>query len=207
MSDTTRNQLRTGRPERLGPGEALGAAGSYPYTRGPYPSMYTGRLWTMRQYAGFGDAEATNARFRTLLEAGQTGLSVAFDLPTQMGLDSDDPMAAGEVGKVGRRDRLDRRHASFVRPDTPRRGHDVDDDQRHGGDPAAALPARRRGAGCRPDRVRGTVQNDILKEYIARGTYIYPVAPSMRLITDVFAYCAAELPQLEHDLDQRLSHP
>src|SRR5210317_1640021 len=83
------------------PDEALGAAGAYPYTRGPYPSMYTGRLWTMRQYAGFGDAEATNLRFRTLLDAGQTGLSVAFDLPTQMGLDSDDPMSAGEVGKVG----------------------------------------------------------------------------------------------------------
>ena len=83
------------------PDEALGAAGSYPYTRGPYPSMYGGRLWTMRQYAGFGDADATNMRFRSLLDAGQTGLSVAFDLPTQMGLDSDDPMSAGEVGKVG----------------------------------------------------------------------------------------------------------
>jgi methylmalonyl-CoA mutase N-terminal domain/subunit len=176
------------------PNEALGEAGAYPFTRGPYPTMYTGRLWTMRQYAGFGDAEATNLRFRTLLNAGQTGLSVAFDLPTQMGLDSDDPMSTGEVGKVG------------VAIDT------IDDmrrlfDQIPLGDVTTSMTINATAPmvlllyhlvaeeqGVARDRIRGTVQNDILKEYIARGTYIYPAAPSMRLITDVFSYCAAELP-------------
>ncbi len=174
--------------------EQLGEPGSYPYTRGPYPSMYTGRLWTMRQYAGFGDASATNERFRRLLDAGQTGLSVAFDLPTQMGLDSDDEMAAGEVGKVGVAiDSIDDMRALF--------------DQIPLGEVTTSMTINSTAAvllllyelvaeeqGVPTDQVRGTVQNDILKEYIARGTYIYPTAPSMRLVTDVFSYCSAELP-------------
>jgi len=176
------------------PDEALGVAGSYPYTRGPYASMYTGRLWTMRQYAGFGDADATNTRFRSLLDAGQTGLSVAFDLPTQMGLDSDDPMSAGEVGKVGVAiDSIVDMRRLF--------------DQIPLGDVTTSMTINATAPmllvlyqlvaeeqGVARDRVRGTVQNDILKEYIARGTYIYPVAPSMRLVTDVFSYCTTELP-------------
>ena len=176
------------------PDDALGAAGAYPYTRGPYPSMYTGRLWTMRQYAGFGDAEATNMRFRTLLDAGQTGLSVAFDLPTQMGLDSDDPMSAGEVGKVGVAiDSIDDMRRLFDRIPLG----DVTTSMTINSTAAILLLLYQLVAeeqGVAPDRVRGTVQNDILKEYIARGTYIYPAAPSMRLITDVFSYCATELP-------------
>jgi methylmalonyl-CoA mutase N-terminal domain/subunit len=176
------------------PDEALGVAGSYPYTRGPYASMYTGRLWTMRQYAGFGDADATNTRLRSLLDAGQTGLSVAFDLPTQMGLDSDDPMSAGEVGKVG---------VAIDSVADMRRLFD----QIPLGDVTTSMTINATAPmvlllyqlvaeeqGVVRDRVRGTVQNDILKEYIARGTYIYPVAPSMRLVTDVFSYCTAELP-------------
>ena len=176
------------------PDDALGAAGAYPYTRGPYPSMYTGRLWTMRQYAGFGDAEATNMRFRTLLDAGQTGLSVAFDLPTQMGLDSDDPMSVGEVGKVGVAiDSIDDMRRLFDRIPLG----DVTTSMTINSTAAILLLLYQLVAeeqGVAPDRVRGTVQNDILKEYIARGTYIYPAAPSMRLITDVFSYCATELP-------------
>ena len=177
------------------PAEALGAPGAYPYTRGPYASMYTGRLWTMRQYAGFGDAEATNARFRTLLEAGQTGLSVAFDLPTQMGLDSDDEMATGEVGKVGVAvDSIADMRRLFDRIPLA----EVTTSMTINATAAILLLLYELVAeeqGVSPDRVRGTIQNDILKEYIARGTYIYPVAPSMRLITDVFAYCANEIPQ------------
>src|SRR3972149_6652334 len=120
----------------------LGEPGEYPYTRGIYPTMYRGRFWTMRQYAGYGSAEDSNRRFHYLLRQGQTGLSVAFDLPTQMGYDSDHPMAQAEVGKAG-----------------------------------------------------GTTQNDILKEYLARGTYIFPPQPSLRLVTDIFAYCADHLPR------------
>ena len=174
--------------------EALGAPGSFPFTRGPYPTMYRGRLWTMRQYAGFGTAAATNERFHSLLAAGQTGLSVAFDLPTQMGLDSDDPLARGEVGKVG------------VAIDT------VDDMRTllEGiplGDVSTSMTINSTAAllllmyqivaedqGVAADRIRGTVQNDILKEYAARGTYIYPPRASMRLVTDLFAYCRSELP-------------
>ena len=177
------------------PEQQLGQPGGFPYTRGVHPDGYRGRPWTMRQYAGFGSAEETNRRFRYLLERGQTGLSVAFDLPTQMGYDSDDPMAAGEVGRTG------------VPIDSVADMEILLD----GIDPAevstsmtinatAAIllvlyetVARRRGAD--PHRLRGTVQNDILKEYIARGTYIYPPEPSMRLVTDLFAYCRAELPQ------------
>jgi methylmalonyl-CoA mutase, N-terminal domain len=181
--ETAPDPLRIGRP------------GEYPFTRGPYPTMYRGRLWTMRQYAGFGTAEETNKRFRDLLSAGQTGLSVAFDLPTQMGLDSDHPLAAGEVGKVG------------VAID------DIDDMRRlFAGIPLGEvstsmtinatgplllllyeLVAEEHGIGG--EQLRGTIQNDILKEYVARGTYIFPPAPSMRLVTDVFAYADRHLPQ------------
>ena len=174
--------------------EAIGEPGAPPFTRGVHPDGYRGRPWTMRQYAGFGSAAETNRRFRYLLERGQTGLSVAFDLPTQMGYDSDDPLASGEVGRVG------------VPIDS------IDDMELllDGIDPGAVSTsmtinataaillalyetvARRRGVD--PRSLRGTIQNDILKEYIARGTYIFPPAPSMRLVTDTFAYCRAELP-------------
>jgi len=176
------------------PGAQLGDPGSFPFTRGPYASMYQGRTWTMRQYAGFGTAAQTNARFRSLLAAGQTGLSVAFDLPTQMGLDSDDPLALGEVGKVGVA--ID----SLADMRTLLLGIPLDEVTTSMTINATApllllmyqLVAEEQGVPA--ERIRGTVQNDILKEYIARGTYIYPVAPSMRLVTDVLAYAAAELP-------------
>lgn len=176
------------------PETQLGRPGEFPFTRGPYPTMYRGRLWTMRQYAGFGDAETTNRRFRALLEAGQTGLSVAFDLPTQMGLDSDDPMAAGEVGKVG---------VAIDSIEDMRRLFDgiplgeVSTSMTINATAAILLLLYELVAeeqGVPPDRIRGTIQNDILKEYIARGTYIYPVTPSMRLVTDIFAYCRDRLP-------------
>ena len=157
--------------------------------------MYRGRLWTMRQYAGFGTAAETNRRFRLLLDAGQTGLSVAFDLPTQMGIDSDSPRALGEVGRVGVAiDTVDDMHAS-ARRHPARQGLDVDDDQRDGVDAARDVHRRRRRAGNRPrDKLSGTIQNDILKEYIARGTYIYPPEPSLALVAEVFRFCAAEVP-------------
>ncbi len=195
MSDNDRNvygphDLRQWDPER-----ALGMPGSFPFTRGPYPTMYTKRLWTMRQYAGFGDAAATNERFRSLLEAGQTGLSVAFDLPTQMGLDSDDAMAAGEVGKVGVAiDSIDDMRRLFDRIPLG----DVTTSMTINSTAPILLLLYElvaREQGVEPDEIRGTIQNDILKEYIARGTYIYPVQPSMRLVTDVFAYCARQLPR------------
>ncbi|MDJ0791032.1 MAG: methylmalonyl-CoA mutase family protein [Acidimicrobiia bacterium] len=172
----------------------LGEPGGYPYTRGPYSSMYTGRLWTMRQYAGFGTAAATNERFRSLLDAGQTGLSVAFDLPTQMGLDSDDPLAHGEVGKVGVAiDSVADLRILFDQIPLDR----VSTSMTINATAAVLLLMYQIVAeeqGVSGDAVRGTIQNDILKEYIARGTYIYPAEPSMRIITDTFAYCAAELP-------------
>ena len=175
--------------------EELGLPGQPPFTRGIYPSMYRGRLWTMRQYAGMGTAEETNRRFRYLLDHGQTGLSVAFDLPTQMGYDSDHPLARGEVGRTG------------VAIDS------VEDMKRLlGGIPldrvttsmtinaTAAillllyeLVAEEQGVG--PEKLGGTVQNDVLKEYAARGTYIYPPQPSMRLVTDLFAYCHERIPR------------
>jgi methylmalonyl-CoA mutase N-terminal domain/subunit len=172
----------------------LGFPGEYPYTRGVQPTMYRSRLWTMRQYAGFGTAEETNRRYRYLLDHGQTGLSVAFDLPTQIGYDADDPIAQGEVGKVGV-------SISSI--------HDMDQlfDQipldkvstsMTINAPAGVLlamyiaVAKRQGADVR--QLRGTIQNDILKEYVARGTYIFPPAQSMRLITDIFQFCAAEVP-------------
>ncbi|CAN5864141.1 hypothetical protein BH23ACT5_BH23ACT5_02240 [soil metagenome] len=172
----------------------IGPPGEYPFTRGPHPSMYRGRPWTMRQYAGFGTAEETNARFRSLLEAGQTGLSVAFDLPTQMGLDSDHPLSEGEVGKVGVAiDSIDdmRRLLAGIPLGEVSTSMTINSTA-----PILLLLYQlvAQEQDVAPAAVRGTVQNDILKEYVARGTYIYPPRPSMRLITDVFAYAAEELP-------------
>src|SRR5204863_2756317 len=173
----------------------LGLPGKPPYTRGVYPKMYRGRPWTMRQYAGFGTAEETNQRFKFLLEAGQTGLSCAFDLPTQMGYDSDHPRAAGEVGKVGVAiDSIDdmRRLLHGLPLDKVTTSMTINS--------TASillllyqLVAEEQGVD--PTKLGGTVQNDLLKEYIARGTYIYPPRPSMRIITDLFAYCRENLPQ------------
>jgi methylmalonyl-CoA mutase N-terminal domain/subunit len=179
--------------ESWDPQVQLGSAGIFPYTRGPYASMYTGRLWTMRQYAGFGNAAATNQRFRELLDAGQTGLSVAFDLPTQMGLDSDDPLAAGEVGRVGVAvDSIDDMRLLFDMIPLA----DVSTSMTINSTAAVLvllyeIVAEEQGADA--NLLRGTIQNDILKEYIARGTYIYPAESSMRIITDIFSYCADEL--------------
>src|SRR5512135_886189 len=174
--------------------EDLGFPGEYPFTRGIQPTMYRGRLWTMRQYAGFASAEESNRRYRYLLDQGQTGLSVAFDLPTQIGYDADDPMSRGEVGKVGvsvssfedmeilfREIPLDKVSTSMTI-----------------NAPAAILlamyiaVATKQGVAER--KLRGTIQNDILKEYVARGTFIFPPKPSMRLVTDVFTYCKDNVP-------------
>ena len=175
------------------PDEQLGEPGAAPYTRGIYPDMYRSRLWTMRQYAGFGTAEATNERFRFLLSAGQTGLSCAFDLPTQMGLDSDHPRADGEVGKVGVAiDSL--ADMRLLLADIPLA--EVTTSMTINSTAAILLVLYELVAeeqGVQPEAVKGTVQNDILKEYLARGTYIYPPRPSMRLVTDTFAYCAEHL--------------
>jgi methylmalonyl-CoA mutase N-terminal domain/subunit len=175
--------------------EKIGLPGEYPYTRGIHPTMYRSKLWTMRQYAGFGTAKETNRRFRYLLEQGQTGLSVAFDLPTQIGYDSDDPMAVGEVGKVGVAiDSLQDMELLFegIPLDQVSTSMTINA-------PAAILLAMyiavAEKQGVRPDQLQGTVQNDILKEYVARGTYIFPPQPSMRLITDLFAYCAEHVPK------------
>jgi methylmalonyl-CoA mutase N-terminal domain/subunit len=176
------------------PDEKLGRPGRPPYTRGIYPDMYRGRLWTMRQYAGFGTAEATNERFKFLLAAGQTGLSCAFDLPTQMGLDSDHPRAEGEIGRVGVAiDSLADMRLLLA-------GLPLDKVTTSMTINATAaillllyeLVAEEQGVD--PASLGGTIQNDILKEYVARGTYVYPPRPSMRLITDTFAYCAERLP-------------
>ena len=185
-------------PEHLvdwNPDERLGAPGEYPFTRGPYSSMYRRRKWRMRQYAGYGSAKQTNARFRGLLAAGQTGLSVAFDLPTQMGLDSDEPLAAGEVGRVGVA--IDSIADMRVLFDQIPLGEVSTSMTINATAPILLLLYQlvAEEQGVSPLTLRGTVQNDILKEYIARGTYIYPVQPSMRLATDLFAYCAAELPK------------
>ncbi|MFX1342027.1 MAG: methylmalonyl-CoA mutase [Promethearchaeota archaeon] len=173
----------------------LGFPGQPPYTRGVYSTMYRGRLWTMRMYSGFGTAEQTNERYQYLLEQGQTGLSVAFDLPTQIGYDSDHPMAAGEVGKTG-----------VAIPSVKDMGtlfsgiplEKVSTSMTINA-PAAVLLAMyiaiAKQQGVNPKMLRGTIQNDILKEYVARGTYIYPPAPSMRLITDTIAYCREYLPR------------
>src|SRR3954468_7850140 len=168
--------------------------GEYPFTRGPYRDMYRGRPWTIRQYAGFASAEESNARFRYLLEHGQTGLSVAFDLPTQLGLDSDDPRAEGEGGRTGVA--ID----SLADMEVLLAGIPLGEVSTSMTINAPAslllllyeLVAERQG--FEPAVLRGTVQNDILKEYIARGNYIFPPRPSMRLTTDLFAYCAERIP-------------
>jgi len=169
--------------------------GTYPYTRGPYKTMYRGRLWTMRQYSGYSTAEDTNNRFKLLLERGQTGLSTAFDLPTQMGYDSDDEMALGEVGKVGVAiDTVDDMKQLFDGIDLSKVSTSMTINA-----PAMILLAMyavtAEENGVDPSKIRGTIQNDILKEYIARGTYIYPPEPSMRLITDIFEYCSSHFPK------------
>ena len=175
--------------------EKLGMPGAYPFTRGVYPTMYRGRLWTMRQYAGFGSAKETNERFRYLLDKGQTGLSVAFDLPTQMGYDSDSPMAFGEVGRVGVAiDTLDdfRTLMSGIPLDRVSTSMTINAT-------AAILLAMyialAEETGVDIGSIKGTIQNDILKEYYARGTYIYPPGPSMRIITDIFAWCRENAPK------------
>lgn len=190
-------------PQCAGPGDVpgfdpereLGRPGEYPFTRGPYPAMYTARHWTMRQYAGYGTAAETNRRFRYLLAGGQTGLSLAFDLPTQMGYDSDHPMARGEVGRMGVAiDTVDDMAAVFDGIDQGAASASMTINA-----PAAVLlamyvtVAEERGV---PRRVlAGTIQNDILKEYVARGTYIFPPSAGMRLVVDVMRFCAREMPR------------
>ena len=175
--------------------EKLGEPGGYPYTRGVYPTMYTQRPWTMRQYAGFGTAAESNARYHQLLAHGTTGLSVAFDLPTQMGYDSDDPIAHGEVGKVGVAiDSIEDMRQLFA--DIPL--DKVTTSMTINAPGAILLLLYQLVAeeqGVPGDRLGGTIQNDILKEYIARGTYIFPPKPSLRLVADTFAYCTAEVPR------------
>ena len=181
-------------PAQASPAAQLGEPGEYPFTRGVHPDMYRERLWTMRQYAGFGSAEESNARYKFLLERGQTGLSVAFDLPTQIGYDPDDAMALGEVGRVG--------VSLPTLPEALRLFDGIPLEQVSTSmtinAPAAIVlalyvaVAKRQGADLR--RLRGTVQNDILKEYLARGTYIFPPQPAMRLVTDVFSWCAQHTP-------------
>jgi methylmalonyl-CoA mutase N-terminal domain/subunit len=169
-------------------------AGQFPYTRGIYPNMYRGRRWTMRQYAGFSTAQESNRRYRMLLERGQTGLSVAFDLPTQLGMDSDDPRALGEVGRVGVPiSTLDDMRTLFdsIALETVTTSMTINA-------PASLLLLMYQivseEQGANPAKLGGTIQNDILKEYAARGTYIFPPRPSMRLVTDTFAYCEKNLP-------------
>lgn len=173
----------------------LGMPGEYPYTRGVQPTMYRGRLWTMRQYAGFSTAEESNKRYKYLLDQGTTGLSVAFDLPTQIGYDSDHPLAEGEVGKVGVAiDSLADMEILFK--DIPL---DKVSTSMTINAPASILLAMyiavAEKQGVKPEQLNGTIQNDILKEYIARGTYIFPTEPSMRLITNIFEYCHREMPK------------
>jgi len=183
-------------PEEIDPNylDNIGFPGRYPYTRGVQPTMYRGRLWTMRQYAGFSTAAASNERYRYLLDQGQTGLSVAFDLPTQIGYDSDDPMSLGEVGKVGVAiDTLADMETLFDRIplDTISTSMTINS-------PAMVLLAMyvavAEKQGVAGDKIRGTIQNDILKEYFARGTYIFPPKPSLRLITNIFQWCADKAP-------------
>ena len=178
----------------LDPADALGGPGVFPFTRGIYPTMYRGRLWSMRQYAGFGTADESNRRYRYLLDQGVSGLSVAFDLPTQIGHDSDHPLAAGEVGRVGVAiDSIEDMALLFDEIPLDRVSTSMTIN-------ATAIillalyVATARRQGVEPRTIAGTVQNDILKEYVARGTYIFPPRPSLRIVTDVVAYCGAELP-------------
>lgn len=173
----------------------IGLPGEYPFTRGVQPTMYRGRYWTMRQYAGFASAEESNRRYRFLLDQGQTGLSVAFDLPTQIGYDSDNEMAIGEVGKVGVAiDSLKDMEILFNKIPLDKVSTSMTINA-----PAAVLLAMyiavAEKQGISAEKLRGTIQNDILKEYSSRGTYIYPPKPSMRIITDIFSYCAKKVPQ------------
>jgi len=173
----------------------VGLPGQYPFTRGVQPTMYRGRYWTMRQYAGFATAEESNRRYRFLLDQGQTGLSVAFDLPTQIGYDSDNEMAIGEVGKVGVAiDSLEDMEILFNQIPLDKVSTSMTINA-----PAAVLLAMyiavAEKQGVSPDQLRGTIQNDILKEYSSRGTYIFPPKPSMRIITDIFSYCGDHVPQ------------
>src|SRR3990170_6457989 len=177
------------------PQERLGEPGGYPYTRGVYPNMYTGRPWTMRQYAGFGTARESNERYHRLVEAGAGGLWVAFDLPTQMGYDSDDPVAHGEVGKVGVAiDSVDDMHTLFDGIPLGEVSTSMTINA-----PAAVLLLLYQlvgeEQGVDPAKLTGTIQNDVLKEYIARGTYIYPPKASLRLISDIIGYCHREIPR------------
>ncbi|HJT18558.1 MAG TPA: methylmalonyl-CoA mutase family protein, partial [Thermoanaerobaculia bacterium] len=173
----------------------LGTPGNFPYTRGPQPTMYRGKLWTMRQYAGFSTAAESNRRYRYLLERGTTGLSIAFDLPTQIGMDSDDPRARGEVGKVGVAiDSIENMEVLLDQIPLDRVSISMTINS-----PASILLAlllviaERRGIEW--SKLNGTIQNDILKEYVARGTYIFPPAPSLRIVTDIFEFCAKEVPR------------
>src|SRR6056297_1235282 len=175
--------------------QEIGYPGDYPYTRGVQPTMYRGRLWTMRQYAGFGTAEESNRRYRYLLDQGQTGLSVAFDLPTQIGYDSDHALSAGEIGKVGVAiDSLADMEVLFdgIPLDSVSTSMTINA-------PASVLLAMyialAEKQGVPSQKLRGTIQNDILKEYMARGTYIFPPRESMRLITDIFAFCGRNVPR------------
>ncbi len=175
--------------------DKIGFPGEFPFTRGIQPTMYRGRLWTMRQYAGFGTAHESNERYKYLLEQGQSGLSVAFDLPTQIGYDSDDPLAYGEVGKVGVAiDTLADMELLFENIPLDKVSTSMTINA-----PAAILLAMyivvAENQGVTKDKITGTIQNDILKEYIARGTYIFPPKPSMRLITNIFEYCSKEVPK------------
>jgi methylmalonyl-CoA mutase N-terminal domain/subunit len=179
-------------PER--PPQGVGFPAEFPYTRGIQPTMYRGRLWTMRQYAGFGTARESNERYRYLLSQGTTGLSVAFDLPTQMGYDSDHPKSAGEVGKVGVAiDSIDDMAVLFDGIPLDRVSTSMTINAT-AGTLLALYMAVAKGQGVRGDQLRGTIQNDVLKEYMARGTYIYPPRASMRLITDIFAFSRKEAP-------------
>ncbi len=198
---TTQKDLRGWDAER-----DLAYPGEFPFTRGIYPTMYRGRLWTMRQYAGFGSARESNRRYRYLLAQGQTGLSVAFDLPTQIGMDSDHPLAQGEVGKVGVAiDSIEDMQTLFDGIPLER----ISTSMTINSTAAILLAlyvavAKQQGANLA--RLSGTVQNDVLKEYIARGTYIYPLRPAMRIVTDIFALVPQRTSQLECDFDFRVSH-
>jgi methylmalonyl-CoA mutase N-terminal domain/subunit len=188
------NIPRVALPEEQNFSEDIGFPGQFPFTRGVQPTMYRGRFWTMRQYAGYATAEESNRRYRFLLDQGQTGVSVAFDLPTQIGYDSDDQLAEGEVGKVG--------VAISSLRDMEKLFNGIPLDKVSTSmtinSPAAVLLAMvvavAQKQGVDEKKIRGTIQNDILKEYIARGTYIFPPKPSMRLITDVFQYCQTNIP-------------
>ncbi len=176
-------------------GGAVGEPGAFPFTRGVYPTMYRGRLWTMRQYAGFGTAEDTNRRFRFLLESGQTGLSVAFDLPTQMGFDSDHRMAEGEVGRVGVAiDTIEDLAILFDGIDLSQVSTSMTINAT-ASILLAMYTALADERGVDREALAGTIQNDLLKEFVARGTYIFPVEPSMRLVTDIFDFCSRQLPR------------